>query len=1070
MRPTCSALTMPRTNAAEVAGRGCGFHRRKLVGRCLLWTLSLLATIFALTALPLYAVNSTTTTLSISDGSVAVVSQNTFFPVMLTATVESGGAPVMTGQVNFCTTPAPHCNGTHLLGTAQLTANGTASMWSPLPAGPDEIVAVFVGTNSYTSSTSTPYSIDVTAWTSTTTASSGSAGKYTFTSTVTGQSSTTPLSSTVSYVDASNGNQVLATAPLGASTFAQTFQTSSNIYLAASPTGGVMGDFNGDGLIDMALPYGDYATILLNSGSGYFWQTYTPYLTGPTNTLAVGDFNGDGLLDLAAVDSTDDIITILQGAGDGTFVKIKQYPTSGYPLGLVAGDFNRDGIVDLAYGGTLDGSVHILLGDGTGGFRAESQATQSLGVTSLAVGDYNGDGILDLAVGESGTHTVIVLQGIGDGTFTNLDPISVGADILATVDWNNDGIADLVTTGVDGQSLVGLTSNGDGTFHHTELTTFTGSIMQVAPADFSGDGIVDLAVLTFPASSSSTTVQIFNGKGDGTFTSGPSIALPYGFAIAVGDLDADGIPDLTYEEAGGTMVSLLNKITETASTAATAVTVTGAGQHKIEPSYSGDSTYAPSTANSILLGGAAPSSPVLLSISPSQGPMSGGTMVTIKGQHFTGTQWIEFGSLLTTSFTVANDSTIYVTAPAFSLAMPPPVPVQIVVDTLDGITSSLNAGVFTYAGGPLTATVLLSNLNQTYTGSRLPVSASTFSGGLPIRVTYSGSTIPPTAAGSYSIVATVDAPGYNGSATGMLIINKASQSINFPALPETENYGASGPLTLAATATSGLPVSYSVTGPATISGNTLTLTGASVGFVTVTASQAGDSNHLAAASVTQSFYASSLYSSYISVQYGSTQLTYPGATNITVCISPAHGITPAGIVYIFDGIGTAPLTTLTVQGNGCAYWYISPGLSAGQHAITAIYVSSNAYNPGARSTPTTINVAPVPVSLSPSCWLTASSYGANYQCTVSLSSNAGVPKGVITYSLDGAATVPVTISNGAANFTLTTPAVGDHSLVIAYVRQTNFAAAGPATESFTIAPTTASVKRPPGGYISASGD
>src|SRR5208282_1515093 len=77
------------------------------------------------------------------------------------------------------------------------------------------------------------------------------------------------------------------------------------------------------------------------------------------------------------------------------------------------------------------------------------------------------------------------------------------------------------------------------------------------------------------------------------------------------------------------------------------------------------------------------------------------------------------------------------------------------------------------------------------------------------------------------------------------------------------------------------------------------------------------------------------YDTAIGMQFAATQLTYPGATNVTVCISPATSATATGTVQILDG--TTQLTTLTVQGGGCAYWYISPGLNAGTHQLTAVY-------------------------------------------------------------------------------------------------------------------------------------
>ena len=76
----------------------------------------------------------------------------------------------------------------------------------------------------------------------------------------------------------------------------------------------------------------------------------------------------------------------------------------------------------------------------------------------------------------------------------------------------------------------------------------------------------------------------------------------------------------------------------------------------------------------------------------------------------------------------------------------------------------------------------------------------------------------------------------------MFTVNKANQTINFTSIG-AQTYGAT--VTLTATASSGLPIIYSVfSGPATVSGNVLTITG--IGNITVRASQPGDANYFAA--------------------------------------------------------------------------------------------------------------------------------------------------------------------------------------------------------------------------------
>ena len=211
---------------------------------------------------------------------------------------------------------------------------------------------------------------------------------------------------------------------------------------------------------------------------------------------------------------------------------------------------------------------------------------------------------------------------------------------------------------------------------------------------------------------------------------------------------------------------------------------------------------------------------------------------------------------------------------------------------------------------------------------------------------------------------------------------------------------------------------------------------------------------------------SSPYDAAIQVQFASTQLTYPGATNVTVCITPATNVAATGTVQIYDGSNL--LATLTVQGNGCAYWYITPGLNAGAHVITAVY-SGDANNHGGTSAQTTVNVASVPVNLSASCWNASFNYGANYQCAVNAGSNAGSALGSINYVIDGGAPMAASLTNGDAMFTVIAPAVGQHVVTITYAQQTNFAAAGPLTETFIVTPAAVNVQLVPSAYSAAAG-
>ena len=130
------------------------------------------------------------------------------------------------------------------------------------------------------------------------------------------------------------------------------------------PSSVVVADFNGDGVQDLATASsaaGSYfVSVLLGNGNGTF-QAAQNSGEGITSYvfLGVGDFNGDGKLDLAMI--RDDDVSVLQGNGDGTFRARGDLFGAGIFLrSLAAGDFNGDGRLDLAVASSSS-NVSILI-------------------------------------------------------------------------------------------------------------------------------------------------------------------------------------------------------------------------------------------------------------------------------------------------------------------------------------------------------------------------------------------------------------------------------------------------------------------------------------------------------------------------------------------------------------------------------------------------------------------------------------------------------------------------------------------------------------------------------------
>ncbi len=208
-----------------------------------------------------------------------------------------------------------------------------------------------------------------------------------------------------------------------------TFQPAVQYAAGSHPGYLVVGDFNGDGRLDLTVTYiGNYSTsqagvsVLLGNGDGTFQPAKT-VATGIYGPLVAGDFTGDGHLDLAFLNIFDNDVSVLLGNGDGTFQPAVQYAAGIAPDAIVAGDFTGDGRVDLAVtnspggSGYSPGTVSVLLGNGDGTF--QHQVTYGVGEfpSSIVAGDFTGGGRLDLAVANLGDNTVSVLMGNGDGSF-----------------------------------------------------------------------------------------------------------------------------------------------------------------------------------------------------------------------------------------------------------------------------------------------------------------------------------------------------------------------------------------------------------------------------------------------------------------------------------------------------------------------------------------------------------------------------------------------------------------------------------------------------------------------------
>jgi hypothetical protein len=333
-------------------------------------------------------------------------------------------------------------------------------------------------------------------------------------------------------------------------------------------------DVNGDGkpdvLVGGTLVGGAGIGVLLGNGDGTFQPAQT-YSTGSGQvicSIAVTDVNGDGKPDLIVAQGS---VAVLFGNGDGSFQSAQNYPTGSANWVAVA-DLNGDHIPDLAvtqarFSTSFEGGAGVLLGNGDGTFGAmHTYYSGGYYPTSIAVADVNGDGTPDLVVDNSSSISVFnhgsvgILLGNGDGTFRYGFAYEMGGfngGSIAVADVNGDGRPDVVAANncannnCDFSTVSVLLNNGDGGFQKPKVFSITGGwgANAVAVADVNGNGFPDLLVAHYCDNRDTCdtgSVGLLLGKGNGYFTLGASYSSGgyVGIAIAIADVNGDGVPDV----------------------------------------------------------------------------------------------------------------------------------------------------------------------------------------------------------------------------------------------------------------------------------------------------------------------------------------------------------------------------------------------------------------------------------------------------------------------------------------------------------------------------------------------
>ena len=364
-------------------------------------------------------------------------------------------------------------------------------------------------------------------------------------------------------------------------------------------------DINGDGKPDLVLVSNDGTlSVYLNISStgSISYATRVVFPTGTTGVaqdkIAIGDIDGDGKPDVVFTDPDSEYIWVMRNTSSISTVSFDApvgfagYPDYGaHPLAIAIADLDGDGKPEVVITTVLGSynAVNVFRNTSSpgninpGSFAAPiSYENDANYPWQLAISDIDGDGKPEILVGDEGANSISVFHNtsstgvLDSGSFEPrviFSPGTVVHDVTRMVigDIDGDGKPDLVVTrGVDSSVAVLQNTATPGTINSGSFAApvgfRTGQLpMGLALGDIDGDGKTDIAVVnrdesTISVFRNTATIGVINASSFATQNKFvcDHVGISQYYELSLGDIDGDGKPDVTIDDASGEVTTLLN--------------------------------------------------------------------------------------------------------------------------------------------------------------------------------------------------------------------------------------------------------------------------------------------------------------------------------------------------------------------------------------------------------------------------------------------------------------------------------------------------------------------------------
>ena len=307
-------------------------------------------------------------------------------------------------------------------------------------------------------------------------------------------------------------------------------------------------DVNGDGAPDLVMvgtiSGTPYAGTLAGDGSGgFFGGSVAPISGADPRSCVLADLNRDGRLDLVVGNGNSTNFYVMLGTFS-TFGPALPRAANFPPFRVAVGDLNRDGIPDVITANNSAQDISILIGDGTGNFASPTTLSTVNGVTGIAIGDMNRDGLPDIVATGGGTGVIRLHLQQPNGTFAMNGNVTIGPGSINPVfgDFNRDGWPDIAvgSSGGGGRITVILGDGFGGMGGSGAQYSLPSPPTQVRVADMNGDGVLDLIASEL----GSVSVLLGAGGPGGGFSPAASYPAASAQGLAILDMNRDGRPDV----------------------------------------------------------------------------------------------------------------------------------------------------------------------------------------------------------------------------------------------------------------------------------------------------------------------------------------------------------------------------------------------------------------------------------------------------------------------------------------------------------------------------------------------